>query len=348
MLLSICIILIFETGIFSQTNNDSKTKESQDTSPKKALTSSSEKKQGPTITFESKVQDLGEIGLGTRKSCEFKFTNTGDNVLKITKVSKTCGCTTSKLAKKEYAPGESGTLKITYNASTRPASIKKNIYVSSNDKKNPKVTLSIKGKIVAKVEHIPERIELLPRKKNAGCPEITLKSKDDKSFSVMNFKSTSNVLKAKTDPSKKEKQYVIQPEVDLEKIKKAKNGRITIKLDHPKCKTISIPYKVIPEFQTKPAGLTLLKVQPEKPITRELWVLSNYNEDFEIESVTSQRGYAKVTNQEKNGNRYKIGLEITPPKPDGKKRMFQDKVLIKIKDGDKLEVTCYGVYPKKK
>jgi hypothetical protein len=299
ILSTICFLLIFETAIFSQTNNDSKTKQSQETSPTQTLTSNGEKKSGPTITFESKVQDLGEMGPGTKASCEFKFTNTGDDVLKIKKVSKTCGCTTSKLAKKEYAPGESGTLKITYNASTHPASIKKNIYVESNDKKNPKVTLSIKAKIVAKVEHVPDRIQLLPRKENAGCPEITLKSKDDKLFSIMNFKSTSNVLKAKTDPSKKEKRYVIQPEVDLEKVKKAKNGRITIQLDHPKCKTISIPYKVIPEFQTKPAGLTLLKVQPEKPITRELWVLSNYNEDFEIESVTSQRGYAKVTNQEK-------------------------------------------------
>ncbi|MHC4758210.1 MAG: DUF1573 domain-containing protein, partial [Planctomycetota bacterium] len=154
ILSTICFLLIFETAIFSQTNNDSKTKQSQETSPTQTLTSNGEKKSGPTITFESKVQDLGEMGPGTKASCEFKFTNTGDDVLKIKKVSKTCGCTTSKLAKKEYAPGESGTLKITYNASTHPASIKKNIYVESNDKKNPKVTLSIKAKIVAKVEHV--------------------------------------------------------------------------------------------------------------------------------------------------------------------------------------------------
>ena len=130
-------------------------------------------------------------------------------------------------------------------------------------------------------------------------------------------------------------------------LQKIKNGRITITINHPECKQVSIPFKVVPEFKTKPAGITLLQVEPEKPITRELWVLSNYNEDFELESVTSQRGYAKVTNQEKIGNRYKIDLEITPPKPSGKKRMFQDKILVKIKGGDKLEVSCYGIYPKK-
>jgi hypothetical protein len=267
--------------------------------------------------------------------------------LKITKVKTTCGCTSPKLAKKVYAPGESGTLKITYSASTRPSNVNKKAYVTSNDKKHSKVALTIKGKVVAKVEHKPSSLDLMLRKDNAGCPEITLKSKDKKPFSIKSFKSTSNCISAEVDPSIKQEKYVIQPKVDIEKAQKLKNGRITIRIDHPQCKSVSIPYKLIPEFKTKPAGLTLLQVQPEKPITRELWVLSNYNEEFEIESVSSQKGYAKVTNQEKNGNRYKIDLEIIPPKPAKNKKMFKDKILVKIKDGDKLEVSCYGVYPKK-
>jgi hypothetical protein len=267
--------------------------------------------------------------------------------LKIKKVSTSCGCTSPKLDKKEYAPGENGTLKITYHANNTPSKINKKAYVTSNDKKHPKVTLNIKGQVAAKVEHAPSNLELKPRKDNAGCPEITLKSKDKKPFSIKRFKSTAQCITAEIDKSTKKQQHVIKPKVNMGKIGKTKNGRITIQLDHPQCKTVSIPFKVIPEFKTKPAGITLLKVQPEKPITRELWVLSNYNEEFEIESVTSTKGYTKVTNQEKNGSRYKIDLEITPPKPTDNKKMFRDKILVKIKDGEKLEVSCYGMYPKK-
>ena len=65
----------------------------------------------PRISFKKTVCDLGDVGQGTRNSCEFKFTNTGRGLLKIGKISRTCGCTVFKLDKKEYAPGEAGTIK---------------------------------------------------------------------------------------------------------------------------------------------------------------------------------------------------------------------------------------------
>jgi len=40
----------------------------------------------PAITFDSAVYDLGQVGLSTRNTCEFKFTNTGQAPLKITNV----------------------------------------------------------------------------------------------------------------------------------------------------------------------------------------------------------------------------------------------------------------------
>ena len=46
---------------------------------------------GPRIKFEKQVHDFGEIGPSTRNLWEFKFKNTGSDVLKIIKISKTCG-----------------------------------------------------------------------------------------------------------------------------------------------------------------------------------------------------------------------------------------------------------------
>jgi len=66
----------------------------------------------PRISFEKTVCDLGEVGQGTKNSCEFRFTNTGRGPLKIGKISRTCGCTVFQLDKKEYAPAETGAINV--------------------------------------------------------------------------------------------------------------------------------------------------------------------------------------------------------------------------------------------
>ena len=74
-----------------------------------------------TITFETTTHDLGQIGFGVSDTCEFRFTNTGRATLKITNISKTCGCTVARLEKNEYAPGETGSVQVSFTASRASA-----------------------------------------------------------------------------------------------------------------------------------------------------------------------------------------------------------------------------------
>ena len=128
-------VLLFQPGCQQHPGAAAKPKTVPEaTVPTPALTKTqgvSVDKKGPQITFEKLVHDFGSVGANTKNACEFNFTNTGDGLLKITKVSKTCGCTPYTLAKKEYAPGESGALKVRYNAGKRPGSTKKYIYVGT-------------------------------------------------------------------------------------------------------------------------------------------------------------------------------------------------------------------------
>jgi hypothetical protein len=110
----------------------------------------------PRISFEKTVCDLGDVGQGTKNTCEFKFTNTGQALLKIGKINRTCGCTVFELDKKEYAPGQKGTIKVSYIAGKATALRQKHIYVPSNDKDNPKVKLTIKARVVQLIEAIPQ------------------------------------------------------------------------------------------------------------------------------------------------------------------------------------------------
>ena len=48
-------------------------------------------KRAPKITFEKEICDLGEIAPGTKNVCEFKFSNTGDALLKVTRAQACCG-----------------------------------------------------------------------------------------------------------------------------------------------------------------------------------------------------------------------------------------------------------------
>ena len=82
----------------------------------------------PRISFEKTVFDLGDVGLGTKNTCEFRFTNTGRGQLKIGNIGRTCGCTVFQLDKKEYAPGETGTIKVIYTAGKSTATTQKSIY----------------------------------------------------------------------------------------------------------------------------------------------------------------------------------------------------------------------------
>ncbi|MFA5238458.1 MAG: DUF1573 domain-containing protein [Phycisphaerae bacterium] len=311
---------------------------------------------GPEITFEKVVHEFGKIDPKSRNICEFKFKNTGKSLLKITNVSKTCGCTPFTLEKMEYEPGESGVLKVEYDASSMPTEVKKTLIVSSNDVAKPKVELTIKAEIVAKIDCQPKKLDLLLNKENAGCPAITIKSLDGKPFSIKQVdvvvgrsKSVDNLITVDCNSSAEATEFVLQPKVDVEKLRQQSNisGSVQIAITHPASDMIIVPFEVLPKFKVTPPSLIVYKAEPEKPVKRELWILSNYNEDFEIESTSSKGGAVKVLSQEKLENRYKLELEITPPPmKEGRKFFYTDMLFVNIKGGETLNIQCRILYPR--
>ncbi|HUT28482.1 MAG TPA: DUF1573 domain-containing protein [Sedimentisphaerales bacterium] len=297
----------------------------------------------PKITFENVTHDFGNISPGSKNTCEFKFRNTGDALLRIGKIQTTCGCTVAELAKKEYAPGESGAIKAAYTAGRSAGATTKHLTVPSNDKENSKVRLTIRATAVMKVSHEPSQIKLRLRG-DAAPPEIRLRSLDNQAFAVKGFSSPGEGITASFDPSMEAMEFVLQPKVDVEKLKKHSRGQIKIDLTHPQCNSVTIPFSVVPEFQITPNVVTLRNVEPQKPVKREVYVINNYDDDFEIASVSSQKDAVRVLSQEKLGTRYKLVLEITPPPAGDNKGFFRDVFSVKIGNGQSLSVTCQVFY----
>jgi len=313
--------------------------------PVKTKTVPEANEPAPKITFEKVIYDFGEVGPRTTNSCEFKFTNAGDGLLKIVRVKACCGFAARlKANKKEYAPGESGTVIVTFSASRFRGRLTRYMYVSSNDKAKPSVTLTVKAKIVPKVSYQPERLNLLLKDENAGCPKITLTSLDNQPFAIKQFKSTANSITVDFDASVKKTKFILQPKVDMEKLRRGLNGRISISLTHPECRTVTIPFNTRPRFKITPLSIIVMHAEPQKPTKRKVWIFNNYGEDFEIESASSQKGIIKVLSQEKIRSGYQFEVEITPPAAEGKKRLFTDVFFVNIKGGGKLQISCRGFY----
>ena len=302
----------------------------------------------PQIEFEGLIHDFGKVGPSSQNIYGFKFSNIGNETLKITDVTKTCGCTPFTLEKKEYAPGESGELKVKYNAGSAAGMVTRNLYVYSNDKDNEKVQLTLKAEIIEKVTHTPQRLNLSLNEENAGCPDIVIESLDGKEFSIKRFKSTADCIAADFDPSVSATKFVLKPKVDVEKLKRGINGRIDINLTHPQCNNIMINFEALQRFKSTPPSIIAFNSEPNVPIERKIYILSNYNDDFEIASVKSEKGLIKVLSQQKDGNRYMIEVQINPPAVEKNESFFKDVLSVNIKDGETLNITCRGFYVKKK
>ena len=301
----------------------------------------------PKITFESEVHDFGNIGPGSSNACEFKFTNTGNAVLKVNKkIESTCGCTVPELSKEEYAPGESGIITVKFSAGKQASPVSKHMYVSSNDKIRTKIDLTIKANIVLKVEYEPKQINLSLKQENAGCPQITIRSLDGQPFAIRSFSSTADALTADVNSTVTDTNFVIKPTANLDKLKNSIEGTINIGFTHPQYDSIIIPFNVLARFEFNPKTLVILKAKPQQPITRKVWLLNNYNEDFEIESAASEKGAIKVLSQQKVGPRYEFELEITPPPAQNGIKFFTDMLTVNIKGGEKQTITCRGFYSK--
>jgi hypothetical protein len=301
---------------------------------------------GPRITFEDTVYDFGEVSSSRKYTGQFKFTNTGSGILKINDVKKCCGVVV-KLDKEELAPGESGALKVEYTTGPRSGSMDRSIRVYSNDETKPKSVLTIKAHVIQKVSYKPPKVDLLFNNESIDCPKIMITSLDKQPFSIKSFQSTGDVITADVDSSVELTQFVLQPNVDPDKHKKRQSGLISIDLTHPELDNVTIRFRTKQRFELKPTGVFLLNPTPQEPSINKVSVVSNYDEDFEIESTSSEKGTAKVISQRAIADGYRLDVQITPPPPD-ETRGFTDVVNVLLKGGETLKIKCYVRYTDQK
>jgi hypothetical protein len=302
------------------------------------------RKCSAAIKFETDAYDFGKVNPGREYCCEFKFRNIGEDVLRIEKITSTCGCTVPKLTKKEYGRGESGSIGVTFLSPERPGPAAEHIYVHSKRKENGPLKLTIKANVEFNIIVEPKKLNLSLKEKDAGITPIVIRSKDGRPFSVENFAATNGVITADFDPSVKAAQLILKPQVDTDKLRDCLNGIVGIKLTHPDINNVYVSYTAKPLFEISRSFLVIRNSKHGEPITRKLWVKSNYGDPVEVEYVSSSNKHTRVLRQWRGHDSIALAIEITPPVQVGRSMYFRDDLRIGIKNGDELVVRCCGFY----
>jgi len=102
----------------------------------------------PKLVLQQTSFDFGDIKQGETVSHTFVLTNSGGDLLKITNVQASCGCTAAVPEKSELAPGESTNLPVKFNSTGRMGMQKKTVKIFTNDPQSPEMTVTISGNVV--------------------------------------------------------------------------------------------------------------------------------------------------------------------------------------------------------
>lgn len=97
-----------------------------------------------SISWDSKMIDLGNIQKDVAADATFEFTNNTEQPVVIARVKSSCGCTVTSYDRKAILPGESASVTATYNAK-KVGSFRKNVTVFLSD--NSQYVLSLKGNV---------------------------------------------------------------------------------------------------------------------------------------------------------------------------------------------------------
>jgi predicted small secreted protein len=108
---------------------------------------SADRKGPPVMSFERDKWDFGQIFQGEKVEYIFRFTNTGESPLIISKTDVSCGCTAAGYSKEPIPPGGKGEMVVTFDSNGKKNRFNKEVTITANTVPNTS-KLYITGNIV--------------------------------------------------------------------------------------------------------------------------------------------------------------------------------------------------------
>lgn len=104
--------------------------------------------KAPAVRVDDTEFKFGTIKEGEKVEHTYVLTNQGKSDLHIRKVNASCGCTAVQPEKNVINPGESVNIKTVFNSAGKLGNQNKTVTIITNDPKNSKMILWVKGEVV--------------------------------------------------------------------------------------------------------------------------------------------------------------------------------------------------------
>lgn len=222
------------------------------------------------IEFKKTVHNFGTFPEENgRVSCTFVFVNKGTEDLVLSKVRASCGCTTPDWTKTPVAPGDSGVVNATYNATGRPGAFTKTITVTTQNAGEHRLT--IKGEVIPKAKKIEDEYPFSVgdlRLKNQNIYLHKIKNPESKSEKLMVYNNGS----ADITPTFKNVPSYITVSCDKEVIKPKSQAEITVVYDSKKSEewgTVVSNFAIVANGESKTINVNVTVVEDFSKLTEE-------------------------------------------------------------------------------
>ncbi|MES2765723.1 MAG: DUF1573 domain-containing protein [Bacteroidota bacterium] len=173
-----------------------------------------------------------------------KVMNAGTEQLTISDVKVGCGCTTTGIAKKELAPGESTTLDIALNIGANTGGMTKTVTIMSNDPAAPTKMILLKAEIVRAVQFSPSQFFSFNEMKigKESVSTVKIKNTTAQDMVLSDIEATDGLkhnLKNKTTIKANSE---IEMTVKIKPLAKGYfNGSVKMKTTNPDFPTLEVP-----------------------------------------------------------------------------------------------------------
>ena len=287
---------------------------------------------GAMLYMENPRVDFGPVADYETRTAKIRFVNTGDQVLDVSRVQPTCGCTTTALTQKLFAPGEGTEIELTFKPKGSGKQTKL-VKVHTNDPINPVQTIEIKADVTATVSANPKSLSfgLIPL--NAGgSGKVTIMAQND------NYEPTQVVISGQlkqyaesvitqtTPPGAKKRSWTINVTTKPNIPWGWHTGSLLIKGDtkipstgetRPHSLTVGMNANVQGDLRASDSMFRLMILNTDQQFTKKVRLSRADGTPFTIQSATVKNGrpanmaVAIVPDSKSNGSAYELILSGT-------------------------------------
>lgn len=249
------------------------------------------------FTPEEKSFNFGKILSSNSVEHTFKFKNSGDANLIITSASGSCHCTVPQLSKMEYAPGETGEIRVIFDPKGKAAGpVQQRVTVVSNDPTAPTASLMIEADVQPIVTIEPRLVAFNQVAKGESRTVDLVVTGRIENFAVTDIKFDGQGEEIKTEIGKSEpiemngeKFYKIPVKVIYPPAKKIErfNRNMIVTTNDSREKEVRIPVlgEVVGDIDTKPQRVTMGLVARSAEFSNTATISSRSNKPFRIKGI---------------------------------------------------------------